>query len=81
MICRKRCQRGGIGAAPHVWATNSPVTLSQENISIIANTSRKQVNNIIQRFVEEGWIGAGYRSITVTNPVALWQHAEQDIDN
>ncbi|AEF46299.1 transcriptional regulator, Crp/Fnr family [Serratia sp. AS12] len=63
------------------WATNSPVSLSQENISIIANTSRKQVNNVIQRFVEEGWIGAGYRSITVTNPVALRQHAEQDIDD
>lgn len=63
------------------WAADSLVTLSQENISIIANTSRQQINTVIQRFVDEGWIETGYRSITVINPVALRQHAEQDISD
>lgn len=60
------------------WVTNAPITFSQVNISIIANTSRKQVNSVIQQFVELGWVETGYRSITVTNPVALRQHAEKD---
>ncbi len=63
------------------WASDSPVTLSQKDLSIIANTSRQQINSVIQRFVDEGWVETGYRSITVTNPVALRQHAEQDIDD
>lgn len=61
------------------WATDSPVTVSQENLSIITNTSRKQVNNVIQRFVEKGWVETRYRAITVTNPVALRQYSEKDV--
>lgn len=60
------------------WVTHAPITFSQVNISIITNTSRKQVNSVIQYFVEQGWVETGYRSITVTNPVALHQHAEKD---
>ncbi|MEB7884034.1 Crp/Fnr family transcriptional regulator [Serratia fonticola] len=59
------------------WQTRMPITFSQVNISIIANTSRKQVNSVIQQFVEAGWVETGYRSIIVTNPVALRQHAEK----
>ncbi|CAI2399045.1 Catabolite activation-like protein [Serratia proteamaculans] len=61
------------------WTPDSPVTVSQENLSIITNTSRKQVNSVIQRFVENGWVETSYRSITVTNPVALRQYSEKDI--
>ncbi|WP_261128700.1 MULTISPECIES: helix-turn-helix domain-containing protein [Serratia] len=58
--------------APHL-----PVRVSQENLSIIANTPRKQVNSTVQQFVAVGWVEIGYRSITVTNPAALRQYAEQ----
>eukprot|EP01132_Coremiostelium_polycephalum_P008802 gene8802-10810_t len=60
------------------WATDVPISVSQENLGILTNTSRKQVNSAIQRFIEAGWIETGYRSITVTNPLALRRHAEQD---
>ncbi|EOT1929471.1 Crp/Fnr family transcriptional regulator [Serratia marcescens] len=59
------------------WTTDVPVYVSQENLSIIANTSRKQANSIVQKFVAAGWVEIRYRSITVTNPSALRQHAEQ----
>lgn len=59
------------------WTPHLPVRVSQENLSIIANTSRKQVNSTVQQFVAAGWIEISYRSITVTNPAALRQHAEQ----
>jgi len=60
------------------WTTDSPVTVSQENLSVITNTSRKQVNSVIQRFVEQGWVETAYRAITVTDPAALRQYAEKD---
>jgi len=59
------------------WNTDMPVCVSQENLSIIANTSRKQVNSTVQQFVAAGWVEISYRAITVTNPSALRQHAEQ----
>ncbi|CAI1002006.1 MULTISPECIES: Crp/Fnr family transcriptional regulator [Serratia] len=69
-----------IASALHriAWATDTPVTVSQENLSILTNTSRKQVNRVIQQFVEEGWVETSYRAITVTNPAALQQYAERD---
>lgn len=63
------------------WTTDAPVSVSQENLSILTNTSRKQVNNVIQHFVEQGWVETAYRSITVTNPTALRQFAEKDISD
>lgn len=60
------------------WATDTPISISQENLSVMTSTSRKQVNSAIQRFVAAGWVEIGYRSITVTNPSALRRHAEQD---
>lgn len=60
------------------WATDTPVTVSQENLSVITNTSRKQVNSVIQQFVEQGWVETAYRAITVTDPAALRQYAEKD---
>ncbi|MEB7884035.1 Crp/Fnr family transcriptional regulator [Serratia fonticola] len=61
------------------WTADAPVSVSQENLSLLTNTSRKQVNSVIQQFVEQGWVETGYRSITVTNPAALRQHAEKDV--
>jgi len=59
-------------------ATKAPVPLSQANLSIIANTSRSQVNSTIQYFVEKRWVETGYRSISVINPSELWEHAENN---
>ena len=61
------------------WTTDVPISVSQENLGTLTNTSRKQVNTAIQHFVESGWVEVGYRSITVTNPTALRRHAEQDL--
>jgi len=59
------------------WTPNAPVTVSQENLSIIANTSRKQVNSTLQRFADAGWLEISYRSITIVDPSALQRHAEK----
>lgn len=59
------------------WTTDMPVCVSQNNLSIIANTSRKQANSIVQQFAAAGWVEVHYRAITVINPSALRQHAEQ----
>ncbi|MCW2457573.1 UNVERIFIED_ORG: CRP-like cAMP-binding protein [Rahnella aquatilis] len=59
------------------WTTNAPVAVSQENLSIIANTSRKQVNSTLQRFADAGLLEINYRSITIINPSALQRHAEK----
>lgn len=68
-----------IASALHrmAWSTNTPVTVSQDNLSIITNTSRKQVNVAIQRFIENGWVETRYRAIMVRDPEALLQFAEQ----
>jgi CRP-like cAMP-binding protein len=59
--------------------TDTPVPVTQENLSIIANTSRQQVNNVIQHFADLGWVEIGYRSITITNPSALQHYAEKNV--
>lgn len=61
------------------WEKGTSVTVSQENLGIMANASRKQVNGAIGRFVESGWVDVGYRTITIKNPVALRRCAEQDL--
>lgn len=60
------------------WASDVAISVSQENLGILTNTSRKQVNATIRRFVEANWVETGYRSITVINPIALQKHAEAD---
>lgn len=53
------------------WLGNIPIPLSQSDIGVMANASRKQVNAAMQRFTSAGWVTSTYRSITVTNPQAL----------
>lgn len=78
---QKRDVSSRIASALHrmSWSTDAPVTVSQENLSIITNTSRKQVNTVIKKFVEEGWVESSYRSITVKDPAALLAYAEKDL--
>lgn len=60
------------------WDADIPLSVSQENLGILTNTSRKQVNSVLQRFVKFGWIDIGYRSIAIKNPEALKRHAEHE---
>jgi CRP-like cAMP-binding protein len=52
------------------------IPLSQTELGLISNTSRKQVNAALQRFEAHGWLKKGYRSITVTSLSDLSQFAD-----
>ncbi len=67
-------ERGG-------WLGNMPIPLSQSDLGVMANASRKQVNAAMQRFTSAGWVTSTYRSITVTNPQALRKFSDCDDAN
>jgi len=60
------------------WIGEAPIPLTQSEVGVMANASRKQVNAAIKRFAEAGWLTNTYRSITITNPGALRRFAEGD---
>lgn len=60
------------------WIGEIPIPLTQSEIGIMANASRKQVNAAIRRFAEAGWLTNTYRAITITDPEALRRFAEGD---
>ncbi|KUL94525.1 transcriptional regulator [Bosea sp. WAO] len=60
------------------WIGETPIPLTQSEVGVMANASRKQVNASIKRFSEAGWLSNTYRSITITNPGALRRFAEGD---
>jgi CRP-like cAMP-binding protein len=59
---------------------NTPIPLAQAALGILANTSRKTVNSVLQRFEKSGWVKRGYRSITITNMKRLAHFAESGHD-
>lgn len=60
------------------WIGDQPIPLSQSELGIMANASRKQVNAALQRFSDEGWVTNTYRSIVIMNAEALRRFAEGD---
>lgn len=60
------------------WIGEAPIPLTQSEVGVMANASRKQVNAAIKRFSEAGWLTNTYRSITITDPRALQRFAERD---
>jgi len=60
------------------WIGNTSIPLTQTDLGIMANTSRKQVNAALKRFGEAGWLENSYRSITITDAAALRRFAEGD---
>lgn len=54
----------------------SPIPLSQTELGLVSNTSRKQVNAAMRKFEEAGWLKKGYRSITLTDLAGLSQFAD-----
>lgn len=67
-----------IAAVLHrMYDTDGPsVSISQEGLGVMANTSRQQTNAALQKFVTAGWITTGYRAITVDDPVSLKRYSE-----
>ena len=61
------------------WKSGASVSVSQENLGIMANASRKQVNSAIKLFAQAGWVDIGYRIITITNAPALRRCADEDL--
>jgi CRP-like cAMP-binding protein len=57
---------------------NVPIPLTQSELGVMANASRKQVNAALKRFTEAGWLTNTYRSITIANLDALRSFAEAD---
>lgn len=49
------------------WIGERPIPLTQSEIGLMANASRKQVNAALARFAEAGWVKTDYRSITILN--------------
>lgn len=60
------------------WIGKVPIPLTQSDVGVMANASRKQVNAALRRFSAAGWLERSYRSITITDVVALRRFAEED---
>lgn len=60
------------------WIGETPIPLTQSDVGVMANASRKQVNAAIKRFAEAGWLTNTYRSIAITDPAALRRFADGD---
>lgn len=60
------------------WIGEVPVPLTQTDLGIMANASRKQVNAALKRFAAAGWLQRSYRSITITDVTALRRFAEEE---
>ncbi|POR46806.1 Crp/Fnr family transcriptional regulator [Bosea psychrotolerans] len=60
------------------WIGEVPIPLTQSEVGVMANASRKQVNAALKRFSAAGWLTNTYRSIHITDPAALRRFAEGD---
>ncbi|MCI3206375.1 MULTISPECIES: Crp/Fnr family transcriptional regulator [Pandoraea] len=59
------------------WIGGNNVPLSQTDLGLMANASRKQVNAALQYFGKAGWITAGYRAIEVIDAQSLREFAAE----
>lgn len=60
------------------WSGTASVPITQSEVGVMANASRKQVNAALKRFAEAGWVTNTYRSITVIDAEALRRVAAGD---
>ncbi|MCO5063475.1 MAG: Crp/Fnr family transcriptional regulator [Rhizobiaceae bacterium] len=60
------------------WIGQRPIRLTQSEIGLMANASRKQVNATLSRFARIGWVKTDYRSITILDVEAVRQFAVGD---
>lgn len=59
-------------------ADGDAVPLSQEELGVMSNTVRRQVNAALQRFVGEGWVRTAYRATVVTDTAALQRYVADE---
>lgn len=59
-------------------ATDEAVPLSQAELGVVSNTSRKQVNAALKQFEAAGWLARGYRTIAITDRQALHRFTERE---
>lgn len=57
-------------------AEGKTLPLSQTEIGQMSNTSRKQVNAALARFVANGWIKTDYRAVTMIDTAAIKDYSE-----
>ncbi|WP_440642745.1 Crp/Fnr family transcriptional regulator [Bradyrhizobium sp. PUT101] len=56
----------------------APLPLTQSELGIMANASRKQVNAALKQFKEAGWLTHTYRAIIVNDVNALRRYADAE---
>ena len=59
------------------WIGGNNVPLSQADLGLMANASRKQVNAALHYFGKAGWITVGYRAIEVIDTLSLSEFAAE----
>ncbi|TDR89650.1 Crp/Fnr family transcriptional regulator [Enterovirga rhinocerotis] len=55
------------------------IPLTQSEIGLMANASRKQVNAALRRFSEAGWVKADYRSVTILDSDQLRRFSNSEV--
>lgn len=60
------------------WIGDVPIPLTQTELGVMANSSPKQVNAVLKRFAEAGWLEHSYRTIRITDMAALRRLADGD---
>lgn len=57
------------------WIGERPIPLTQGEVGLMANASRKQVNVALARFARLGWVKTDYRSISILDVGELGRFA------
>lgn len=57
---------------------DEPIPLSQAELGVLANASRKQVNAVLQRLAAAGCVQTTYRSVRIVDAKALQRLAAED---
>jgi CRP-like cAMP-binding protein len=60
------------------WVGPVPIPLTQAELGVMVNASRKQVNATLQRFAADGWITNTYHTITINDAESLRRFASED---
>jgi CRP-like cAMP-binding protein len=57
---------------------DDPIPLSQAELGVLTNTSRKQVNAALQRLADAGYVKTNYRSLQILDAKALRRLASEE---
>lgn len=54
------------------------IPLTQADLGVMANASRKQVNAVLKQFAAAGWLEKSYRFVRIIDPDALRRFADEE---